>query len=220
MIRRLLLLLALLIVSGHALAFGARDVLWEIVSTCAAQTTADYCATCRFPRADAQCGQPNVCTKSTEVWAMNENFVAIRDIKMCGCRPGFVHGLVLPRAPVRGVEDTARPDGIWSFAWQIAMEHLPGSPIALVVNPPRLRSQDQLHVHVVKLRAGLDELIRQNTVGEVTDLAEVWKLAASGARSRGLSDYGVLVTRSGAATFSVVVSANSPETIFTEWKCR
>ena len=220
MIRQLLLLLALSLANWHALAFGPRDILWEIVSTCAAQTNPDYCTTCRFPRTDAQCSQSTVCTKSTDVWAMNEQFVAIRDIKMCGCSPGFVHGLVLPRAAVRGVEDAARPDGIWSFAWQIAKEHLPESPIALVVNPSRLRSQDQLHVHLVKLRPGLDELIQRNTVDQVTDLADVWKIAASGASARGLDDYGVLVTQSAAAMFAVVVTATSPEGMFTEWKCR
>jgi CDP-diacylglycerol pyrophosphatase len=39
------------------------------------------------------------------------------------------------------------------------------------------------------------------------------------AKSRGLDDYGVLVTKALNGKFIVLVSPNSPEAAFTKWKC-
>ena len=98
---------------------GKRDLLWQIVSQCVDASRPDYCATCRSPVVGA-CPAEG-CRRTTEVWAQTADYVAIRDIKMGGCeKPGFVHGLALPRFRVTGVEDRARPPGIWAFAWTVA----------------------------------------------------------------------------------------------------
>src|ERR1035437_3649502 len=87
------------------LSVGAgRDILWEIVSQCVDTAAQDYCAHCGWPQAYSSCAPSNDCRNTTEVWARTSNFVALRDIKMCGCSGGFVHGLALPRQAISGVE--------------------------------------------------------------------------------------------------------------------
>ena len=87
------------------------------------------------------------------MWAKTKEFVAIRDLKMCGCPPGFVAGLALPRARVTGIEDPRRPEGIWPFAWQVARTRIPDErQIALAINPKDARSENQMHVHMLRLR--------------------------------------------------------------------
>ena len=125
----------------------------------------------------------------------------------------------MPRSAVRGVEDPARPDGIWRFAWDVARKRIDPSEIALAVNPARFRSQDQLHVHLLKLRPGIGQTLSQKAVGYVTDLDEVWRVAAQGAAAKGLADYGVLVARRSENEFWVIISTDSPEKAFTEWEC-
>ena len=139
---------------------------------------------------------------------------------MCGCPPDFVHGLALPLDPIRGVEDPRRPAGIWQFAWDAARQRMDAAAIALVVNPARYRSQDQLHVHLLRLRPGAGQALRDNLAGHVKDLADVWPVAARAAAARGLDDYGVLVAQEPGDMFQVVVTAASPEAAFTEWQCR
>jgi CDP-diacylglycerol pyrophosphatase len=204
---------------GTSMAAG-RDVLLEIVANCVDASAPDYCGRCRWPRADSACGRPDECRKTTEVWNLSEGFAAIRDVKMCGCPAGFVHGLALPRNRVTGVEDPRRPAGIWQFAWETAQARIEASAVALVVNPAGRRSQDQLHVHLLRLRPGMEAEIHDNLAGTVRDLGEVWNTAAQNAAARGLADYGVLVTRQAGVEFQVVVTAGSPETAFTEWECR
>jgi len=199
---------------------GTRDILLDIVSNCVDTSANDYCERCRWPRKDSACAQTEDCRKTTEVWALTGKFAAIRDIKMCGCPSGFVHGLALPRNPVTGVEDSLRPEGIWQFAWDVARERVEPSSLALVVNPAGRRSQNQLHVHLLRLRSGLEQPLRENTIGQVKDLSGIWKMAAQGALAKGLDDYGVLVMQLADGDFAVIVTAESPEAAFTEWRCQ
>ncbi len=205
--------------TSEALALAKSDILLDIVSNCVDTASLNYCNVCRAPRSDAACAPARECGKSTEVWALNEQYTAIRDLKMCGCPAAFVHGLALPRKPVRGVEDPARPDGIWQFAWDVASGRMNGADIALVVNPRYRRSQDQLHVHLVRLDPGARERLAPHTVGTVRQLHEVWDVAARGALARSLDDYGVLVALDDGGSYRVVITQESPESLFTLWRC-
>lgn len=201
-----------------SLSFGTdRDALWGIVSNCVDTGAADYCTKCISPRAETVC-PPRPCSQTTQVWAETRNFVAIRDRKMCGCPEGFVHGLALPRSRVTGIEDPARPDGIWAFAWQVAKQKLPESEISLAVNPRNRRSQDQLHVHIVRVRK--DSLPTDTgRTARIDSLAKVWETADRKAGDLKWKDYGVLVTKDAKGKYLVVVDDGSPERDFTVWEC-
>jgi len=193
-----------------------RDFLWDMVSACIDTRTADYCTRCVMPRAEIDCRS---CRNTTQVWAESEEFVVIRDRKMCDCPDGFVHGLAVPRSRVTGVEDAGRPDGIWDFAWAEAAKRLKEDEIALAVNPKEKRSQDQLHVHIVRLRKGsLPDDMRRMV--RVDSLRGVWEAAAGKAANLNWKDYGVLVTRGAGSGYMVVIDDGSPEYDYTLANCR
>jgi len=204
---------------GPALAIERSDILLDIVNHCVDPAQANYCMQCRAPRSDAACGAPLECKKSTEVWALNASYTAIRDIKMCGCPASFVHGLALPIRTVRGVEDPNRPDGIWQFAWDVAASRIETESLALVVNPQFHRSQNQLHVHLLRLSKDARQQLAKHAPSYVSHLDQVWASAAQSASAKGLTDYGVLVAQRGPKDYLVVVTAESPEDAFTEWRC-
>lgn len=204
-----------------ACAAGDRTILWAIVTNCVDVSSMDYCATCLWPRVDSTCPHKSECRNTTEVWAESADFVALRDVKMCGCPAGFVHGLVIPRARVTGVEDPRWPDGIWTFAWTVARRHMGNDPeIALAVNPMAQRSQDQLHVHLLRLRGDARQRIAQRPADRVPTLDRVWKVAAQRAAAEGLTDYGVLVAGHPEGGFVVLVEKDSPEKLYTDWRCQ
>lgn len=204
---------------GSAFAIERSDILLDIVSHCVNPVSANYCSLCRAPRSDAGCSAALECKKSTEVWALNAQYTAIRDIKMCGCPAGFVHGLALPTYPVRGVEDPQRPDGIWQFAWDVASNRMEPDSIALVVNPRLHRSQNQLHVHLLRLSPQARAQLENAAQGYVSQLDQVWASASRSAAAKGLDDYGVLVVQRPQKDYMVVVTADSPEAAFTQWRC-
>ncbi|NBW53753.1 MAG: hypothetical protein EBR42_00375 [Betaproteobacteria bacterium] len=206
-------------IHGHH-AMANSDVLLDIVQHCVNPHTANYCQQCRAPRIDAACTVETACRKTTEVWASNPSFVAIRDIKMCGCPSTFVHGLVLPLQKITGVEDPLRPQDIWPYAWEIATARIEQASVALVVNPKNFRSQNQLHVHLLRLKPQAREHIRSLMSAHTDHLMDVWTVAGELASKQGLSDYGVLVTGHQGGGFQVVVTATSPEDAFTEYTCR
>ena len=220
------LLLAVLIllgvaVSGPAEAAGSRDALWNIIQSCLDPGIADYCSTCRAPRAEAACAAGKGCRDTIEIWAESDAFVAMRDRKMCDCPEGFVHGLVLPRARVTGVEDPRRPVGIWSFAWAVACLRIgDDTATALVVNPAGMRDQDQLHVHIVRLRKDARPRFAAARVTCVQHLDEVWGAASRIASEAGLPDYGVLVARNPGGGFTVLVDKVSPEKSYAIARCQ
>ena len=204
-----------------AQAAGSRDVLWDILTSCLDPGVAEYCTNCRSPRVGTPCAAVLPCQETTEVWAETAEYVAIRDRKMCGCPEGFVHGLVLPRQAVTGVEDPRRPDGIWSFAWTMAQQRIgDDSAAALAVNPPGRRAQDQLHVHVLRLRPDARERFAKAHTSQVRKLDEVWQAAARTAAAAGLSDYGILVASQPQGGFVVVVDKASPEKSYGIERCR
>lgn len=223
--RRLALLVfvaSLALVACGARIGGSRDILWNLVSECVDPGAASYCATCRAP-IEGTCGGDRGCRKSLDVWARTPEFVAIRDIKMCGCPDAFVHGLALPRTRVTGVEDPKRPEGIWRFAWDTARARIADDrQIALVVNPPGLqRTQDQLHVHLVRLLPTARAEVERSSPTTIQSLDQVWDAAARQAAAKKLSDYGVLVARADAGDgFLVLAEPGSPEDRFTAATCR
>jgi CDP-diacylglycerol pyrophosphatase len=171
-----------------------------------------------LPRRDANCGVSE-CKKTNEVWALNTQYAALRDIKMCGCPAEFIHGLAMPREVITGVEDLNRQEGIWQFAWDVATERIELDSIALVVNPKSQRTQNQLHIHLVRLDKNARTHLSQYLPVQVNNLESIWATAANAARAKGLDDYGVLVAQSSSSGYMVVVTANSPEAAFTIWKC-
>ena len=186
-----------------------RDVLWRIVNHCVGRDGK------ALPAPDANC--PHL----QEVWQSDPDYVAISDIKLTGWRPEFVHGLVTPRRDrVEDVEDPRRPDAIWDFAWRAAKTRIAEeSEIALAVNPPTRRSQNQLHVHIVRLKEDGRQRLEQNVNRQtVRDPAEIWSVAAKLANSR---EFGVIVVGLAGGEFLVAVtdSSDSPEARYTQGRC-
>jgi CDP-diacylglycerol pyrophosphatase len=204
---------------GASPAMERSDILLDIVSHCVDPQPSNYCSLCRAPRKDTACGAALECKKSTEVWALTDRYTAIRDIKMCGCPADFVHGLALPTSPVRGVEDPRRPDGIWQFAWDVAASRMEPESIALVVNPRLHRSQNQLHVHMLRLAQGARVQLEKEGPQTVNSLEQVWRTAAQIAEAKGLEDYGVLVVQQTQIAYLVVVTESSPEAAFAKERC-
>ena len=113
--------------------------------------------------------------------------------------------------------------GIWPFAWQTARSRIADDDqIALAVNPPGLgRTQDQLHVHLVRLTPDARARLAADAAARAPDLELVWDVAARQAAAKGIASYGVLVVRDDVATgFLVLARSESPEAEFTVATCR
>jgi CDP-diacylglycerol pyrophosphatase len=220
------ILLAFVFVVGASVAAGAqttarRDVLWDIVTTCIDLHAADYCTHCSLPRIDSSCAHGRGCSDTTEVWEETIDYVAIRDVKMCGCEESFVHGLAIPRSRVTGIEDPKRPEGIWSFAWDVARKRIrEEAAIGLAVNPQGQRNQNQLHVHIVRLAPDARQRFAAAISARVRSLGDVWNAAAEKAALANLKDYGVLVAKQPEGDFLVLIEEQSPEKAYTRWKCQ
>ena len=217
---RLWLACFLLVPWGGLYAAASSDILLDIVKHCVDPKVANYCTQCRAPMAEAACSPDTSCRKTTEVWSINTAYVAIRDIKMCACPASFIHGLVMPLQVITGVEDPLRPEGIWQYAWDVAMQRIEDEAIALVVNPQNFRSQNQLHVHLVRLKPEARTQFKSMATAISADLMSIWQLAAALAKQQNLPDYGVLVTKAESGGFTVVVTAISPGPLFTQYVCR
>lgn len=101
-----------------------------------------------------------------------QGFLALESFKMTGCPSNgaalkehrgfeFIDALVLPLNPVTGVEDPHRPAGIWSFSWKFARKFIAADDsVVLVANPKTRRSQDQFHVHIMRLLPGAADKIK------------------------------------------------------------
>lgn len=220
----LALTVALLVAAAAACATPpappARGVLWHLVEQCLDPAAPDYCARCRVPLAGT-CGPARGCEDTTEVWAQTPEYVAIRDVKMCGCPAGFVHGLAIPRTPVTGVEDPRRPPGIWRFAWDVARARIAeADDIGLAANPGERRSQDQLHIHLVRLQPDARARLAGRSPVRVAELDGVWDAATRHAGTPALAGRGVLVVRDPAGGFLVVTDATSIERTYTVGRCR
>ena len=219
-IQRLLLACLLLFPWGGLYAMPNSDILLDIVQHCVDPKLENYCTKCRAPMAEMACSPEASCRKTTEVWSINTEYVAIRDIKMCACPASFVHGLVMPLQVITGVEDPLRPEGIWQYAWDVAAQRIDRDSIALVVNPQNFRSQNQLHVHLLRLKPQARAEFKSMATGTSSHLLNIWEIAAELAKQQHLSDYGVLVSAEERGGFKVVVTAISPEHVFTQYVCR
>src|SRR5215468_5098469 len=174
LMRRASGIVALVLAAACAPAGSSRDALLRIVTDCLDTAAPRYCARCIAPQAGA-CDLAYPCARTTEIWAESAEYVAIRDLKMCGCPAGFVHGLALPRYRVDGPDDPRRPDGIWGFAWDVARRRIDDErEIALLVNPAAFRTQDQLHVHLLRLLPGARERLAALEPVRVERPEEVW----------------------------------------------
>jgi CDP-diacylglycerol pyrophosphatase len=220
------LLIALALIAGGcvsdapetARSGGNPNALRTIVLDCLDAKVADYCARCPSPL-EGKCGVDS-CWVGTEVWAETAQFVAIRDRKMCQCPPGFVHGLALPRESVTGIEDPRRPDGIWPFAWQVALARIAApAEIVLAVNSPYQRTQNQLHVHIVRLLPDGRARIEARKPVRIEKLEDAWRAAATHAKRMGYSSYGMAVAQAEGGGYLVVSTDVSPEYQFTQTTC-
>ncbi|MHB2026344.1 MAG: CDP-diacylglycerol diphosphatase [Elusimicrobiota bacterium] len=200
------------------------SILYKIVHDCLDRAAPGYCSgACPSPLAGA-CSR-SACRETTELFAQNAHFAAIRDIKMCGCPAGFIHALAIPKNPVSGIEDPKRPAGIWAFAWTTALALFPRKDektVALAINPPSERSQGQMHVHIVRLDADARSRLADYDPQPAADLKDVWRAARRSAELSGIRGwYGVLVARRGDGPgFWVAADAQSPEKDFTRYSCR
>lgn len=200
---------------------GQHDRLQRLVTGCLDISGEDYCRSCPWPRTESSCIPGQACRSTTEVWRENTNYVAIRDRKMCGCSdPAFVHGLVIPRALISGVEAASRPEGIWDFAWQTALrKNIPESEIALGINPRHDRSENQMHIHITRLRKGATDGHEKELAADIPALDSVWATARRVALSKGLDDYGILVVQRKTGGFTVIVEPGSPEDRYMAARC-
>jgi len=213
------LFIQMLMLSELGLAANKSDILLDIVQTCIDPKIPDYCQQCRSPQLSAGCTGKSLCTATSEVWAENDEYVAIRDIKMCGCPANFVHGLVMPKSVVTGIEDERKKDSIWSFSWDVAIQKIPINELALAVNSPSKRTQNQLHIHLVRLKPGNLPKLQDNVVGIVHNLETVWTFAGQEALIRKMPEYGILVMAAPQGGFQVAITAESPEGQFTQAVC-
>jgi CDP-diacylglycerol pyrophosphatase len=154
------------------------------------------------------------------VWSRSSDYVAIRDAKACGCPTDFVHGLAMPLKRLTGLEDGERPEGIWEFAWFAAEQRISDTlSIGLIVNPAAWRSQDQLHVHILRLRSDARARLGERAT-KVPSLASVWSTAAKLATAASLGDrYGVVVARAPDGGYLLTVDTAPLETVYGQGRC-
>ena len=211
--------IALLLWTGFLRAEVSRDILLGIAEKCLDTKAPNYCSACSIPSTDSACTNQGQCRLSLDLWSLSEEFASFRDAKMCGCNKEFIHGLTIPRQTVTGVEDPRRPDTIWDFAWRVGLERVPEQELALVVNPKNKRSQDQLHVHMLRYFPERQSEMNQYRVAEINDLKSVWRVAKEYADQKNWNDYGVLVMKNDRNSYSVFVTPFNSEHAFTQYRC-
>ena len=200
------------------------SALWTIVSRCVDRQTAAYCSCPPFEL--SCCGNPST-PDADVVWARTADFVVIRDLRMCGCPPGFVSGLAMPVTRVSGIEDPRRPEGIWPFAWEAARARIPDQQaIGLVLNPPDARTQNQMHVHLLRLRAEVRPWLDGDApappgvqVIPVQDLGAVFAAVQARVGADHMRDTGVLVARGRGAGWRAVLTGRTSPQAFTLNRC-
>jgi CDP-diacylglycerol pyrophosphatase len=200
------------------------SALWTIVSRCVDRQTAAYCSCPPFEL--SCCGNPST-PDADVVWARTADFVVIRDLRMCGCPPGFVSGLAMPVTRVSGIEDPSRPEGIWPFAWEAARARIPDErAIGLVLNPPDARTQNQMHVHLLRLRAEVRPWLDGEApappgvqVIPVQDLGAVFAAVQARVGGDHMRDTGVLVARGRRGGWRAVLTDRTSPQAFTLNRC-
>src|SRR5258706_518271 len=142
-------------------------------------------------------------------------------------------GRVAARAAVPAVRP-ARPDAIWPFAWDVARRHIADeSEIGLVINPDDARTQNQMHVHMLRLdrgaRALLDSLDPPSDgtwlrapaalVLPLPNLEHVFSTAADRIGSDAIGTHGILVARAKGAGYLAVLTARISPQVLTKSHC-
>jgi CDP-diacylglycerol pyrophosphatase len=216
---RVLASLMLALVAGPSLA-ADRSALWHVVESCLVSTVEHYCETCPAPLEGTACARGAACPATTQVWNRSQDYVVIRDVKACGCPADFVHGLAMPLKRITGLGDGTRPEGIWEFAWSTARQRIADDlSIGLIMNPAGWRTQDQLHIHILRLRGDVRAHLNERA-SKLPSLDSVWSTAARIADAAALGDgYGVLVARDPDGDYLLVVDTAPLETIYGQGRC-
>ena len=210
------------LVTVVASAQSNRDQLRRLVERCLGPERASDCPALV---ADRDSADEASCRKTTQIWDKSAEFVAIRDLKECGCPSSFGHGLAMPLTYVSGVEADDLPEGIWQFAWNTARSRSANpATVALAVNSRLQRSQDLLHVHIAELADDARSRFPAGYSVNLADLSHVWAAARALAREKDLRDYGVLVMQSRGGGFTLLVTDgdrwHSPERLYTRYRCQ
>jgi CDP-diacylglycerol pyrophosphatase len=198
---------------------GDPGALWNIVSTCVDTAAPRYCECAAFAR--SCCGSTTT-PNADVVWGASPEFVVIRDMAMCGCDPEFVAGLALPRTRVSGIEDPKRPDAIWPFAWDVARRRIADElDVALVINPVDARTENQMHVHLLRLKAdGRAQLDVHPDAMHLPTLDRVFTAAAARVGDAAMGDHGILVAKRRVGGWLAVLTRGSSPQTFTRNRCR
>lgn len=201
------------------------DALWDIVSTCVDDETSNYCACPAFAR--SCCG--NAATPDADVvWARTDDLVAIRDMLMCGCKPPFVAGLALPRIRISGIGDPKRPEGIWPFAWSVAKARIRDErAIGLAINPRDVRTQNQMHVHLLRIRPEVRAWLEldppappQGAIAlPLANLDGVFAAVEQKVGTARMEDSGILVVRQREGGWLAVITNRTSPQLFTVNDC-
>ncbi len=227
LVQRVFLLVPILVAlaTANAGAESSRDQLRVLVQSCLDPKRAGDGTNCPAPVGDSDVADKARCRTTTQVWEESSEFVAVRDLKMCGCPRWFEHGIAMPFALISGVESEDLPEGIWQFAWDAARKRFNDpNTIALVVNSRLQRNQDQLHVHIVGLLEGARDRFPQGYSVNVANLDHAWAAARTLAREKNMLDYGVVVVQGPGETFTLLVAdgdrSHSPEKEYTRYRCQ
>ncbi len=152
----------LLVVVALRASAANPDVLWKIIS--------EECVP-----GEQKTGEPAPCLLVDLSAGAERGYVVLKDID------GATQFLVLPTAKITGIEspDILAPDATnyLAMAWlteprveAILRRALPRDGLSLAVNSIDGRSQNQLHIHVDCLDAGVRELLRQHAA----DIGAQW----------------------------------------------
>ena len=144
-------------------AFAADpDVLWRIIN--------DKCV----PH-EQKTGEPDPCLLVDLSAGADKGYVVLKDIE------GATQLLVMPTAKITGIESpdiiTDGATNYLALAWlatprveALAHRLLPRDGLSLAVNPINGRSQNQLHIHVDCLDAGVRDVLREHAA----EIGEQW----------------------------------------------
>jgi CDP-diacylglycerol pyrophosphatase len=153
------------------------------------------------------------------ILAETPDFVAVRDIKSCGCPKDFVAVLALPRTRITGIEDPKRPNAIWEFAWSVARKLIADElEIGLVINPEVARTQHHLHVHALRLKPGMRAKLDAGatsgrigkpagaSVSKVDTIRDLFTAAEARVGADAMASHGILVARARDGGFLLVLT--------------